>query len=97
MTIGPDQKAPRREAAQAILQARLSGRMTTVMTNLHRAIDSYQNESSEQTRRMVRLTGVITWLTVVMIVAAVVQIWEARPKDEAPTVAPPTPWQNQPP
>jgi hypothetical protein len=70
----PDTLAPRREAAQALLQARLSSQIADAATRLHTTIDSYQQESSRQTNSMLLLTKVIAWLTAIMLVAVVVQI-----------------------
>jgi hypothetical protein len=71
---GPDPQASRREAAQAILQARLSGQMEDATTRLRETIDAYQRVSSRQTTWMLGLTWLIAVLTVVMLAAAVVQI-----------------------
>jgi hypothetical protein len=42
---------------------------------LHDTIKKYQEESSRQTDKMVKLTVAITWLTVVMLIAVLVQIY----------------------
>jgi len=44
---------------------------------LHATIDQYQKESSRQTAKMIRLTWVITGLTVVLTIGLFVQIWLA--------------------
>ena len=44
---------------------------------LHASIEKYQAENSVQTQKMVRLTVVITWLTVVLTIGLFVQIWLA--------------------
>jgi hypothetical protein len=47
------------------------------MKSLHESIDQYQKESSRQTAKMIRLTWIITGLTVVLTLGLFVQIWLA--------------------
>lgn len=75
-----DPMAPRREAAQAILQARFSADLSAAVSRLQTTIDIYQTESATQTSTMVWLTRAIALLTVLMLVGLVVQIgmaWSA--------------------
>ena len=44
---------------------------------LHATIERYQAESSRQTAKMIRLTWIITGLTVVLAIGLFVQIWLA--------------------
>jgi hypothetical protein len=60
-----DLLAPRREAAQAILQARLAEQALNATTQLRNTIDSYQRRSERQTTAIVWLTWVIAVLTAV--------------------------------
>lgn len=68
--VGGDPMAPRREAAQAILQARLSDRALESNAQLRDTMDDYQRKSGRQ-------TTVMLWLTVAIAVLTVVQIWLA--------------------
>jgi hypothetical protein len=56
--------ASRRQAAHAILQARLSAQSTKAAEDLRGTIDTYQRESSRQTNWLLRLTWAIAILTV---------------------------------
>jgi hypothetical protein len=44
---------------------------------LHASIEQYQAESSRQTAKMIRLTSVITGLTVILTAGLFIQIWLA--------------------
>jgi hypothetical protein len=44
---------------------------------LHASIQQYQAESSRQTEKMIRLTWIITGLTVILTIGLFVQIWLA--------------------
>lgn len=70
-----DPMEPRRAAAQAILQARFSGVLSTAVGTLQTTIATYQKESGKQTDKMVNLTWVIAVLTGLMLVGLAVQIW----------------------
>lgn len=67
ITMGPDPEASRREAAQAILQARLSELALNSAAQLRNTIDEYQRKSGRQTIVMLLLTVVIVGLTVAQI------------------------------
>lgn len=64
---GPDPHASRREAAQAILNARSLREMLAVTQQLHETTEAYRRESGRQ-------TWVIALLTLMMLVAALAQI-----------------------
>jgi hypothetical protein len=53
-----------------------------------RAIEEFNRQSGEQTRRMVRLTRAILWLTGVLAFLAVAQIWVAVRLGAQPVSAP---------
>ena len=72
---GPDPQASRREAAQAILQARLSAQMQDATTRLRETIDAYQRVSGTQTAWLLRLTWLIAVLAAAALVAAFIQSW----------------------
>jgi hypothetical protein len=74
VTMGPDPLSSRREAAQALLHARLSTQISDAATRLHATIGTYQQQSTRQTESMLRLTWVIAVLTGIMLFAVVVQI-----------------------
>jgi hypothetical protein len=65
-----DPMAPRRAAALAILQARLSEEALKSTAQLRRTIDDYQRKSGRQTTWML-------WLTVAIGILTAVQIWIA--------------------
>jgi hypothetical protein len=62
-----DPTARLREAAQAILQARLSEQALNSTAQLRKTIDDYQKESGRQTKMLLWLTWVIAALTAVQI------------------------------
>jgi hypothetical protein len=65
--MGADQMVARRQAAQAVLQARLSEQNVESTNALGATIDAYQRASTRQTRWMLGLTWVIAALTVAQI------------------------------
>jgi hypothetical protein len=68
--VGGDPMAPRREAAQAILQARLADQAVNSTAQLRNTIDDYQQKSGRLTTVMLVFTIVITLLTLLQIVMA---------------------------
>jgi len=68
VTGGPDGNAFKREAAQAVLQARLSDHSIAATNALRATIEPYQQESS-------KLSGQIKWLTWLIAVLAAVQLY----------------------
>jgi hypothetical protein len=85
VTNVPDPLASRREAAQAILQARLSNQVTDAASKLHVTINSYQEKSSRQTAWVLLLTGAIVALTLMTLVGLIVQIKMAASSITIPT------------
>jgi hypothetical protein len=77
VTLGPDPEASHREAAQALLQARFSKQVSDATVKLHTSIDAFQQETSDQTAWMLRLTWAIAVLTAIMAVGLAAQIWIA--------------------
>ena len=77
--VNGDPMAPRREAAQAILQARLSERAINSTAQLRITIDEYQRKSGRQTTAMLILTVVIALLTAVQIWLAWCAVSAVRP------------------
>jgi hypothetical protein len=65
-----DPMEPRRSAARALLQSRLSGQSVKASDHLRMTIDEYQRKSGRQ-------TTVMLWLTVAIAVLTVAQIWIA--------------------
>ena len=67
-SVTGDPMAPRRAAAQAIIQARLSNESVGSTRELRTTIDAYQQKSGRQTNAMLFLTIVIVILTIVQVV-----------------------------
>ena len=70
VTQGPDPLASRRDAAQALLQARLSTQLSFELERLRNSIDEFARKSSRQTRWLIWLTVGIAILTGATLVVA---------------------------
>ena len=70
VTQGPDPLASRRDAAQALLQARLSTELSFELERLRNSIDEFARKSGTQTRLLIVLAVVIAILTGATLVAA---------------------------
>lgn len=71
---GSDPQASRREAALALLHARLSNQTVAATSALHTSISAYQEVSGRQAARMLGLTWAIAVLTFIMLAGLGVQI-----------------------